>query len=85
MQADEIETSVELLICPLTTTLLDVPLYRPTVTPSAANGLKATSQIMADKVGPVPFRSIDEVVGWLDEADMMRLNVALVTILELGS
>ena len=84
VQTDAVTTSAEVLVCPFTTTLLDAPLYRPTVQPGAANGLTAPSQIMADKVGPVPQGRIGEIVGRLEDTDIQRLNISLVTILELG-
>lgn len=83
VQADEIATPLEILLCPMTTSLLDAPLYRPTIYPTSANGLKAPSQIMADKVAPVSLDRIDGVFGYLDEADLSRLNVALAVVLDL--
>ena len=83
-QADEVTTPDEILICPLTSTLLDAPLYRPTVQPSAVNGLLGPSQLMADKVGPVPRARIGATIGHLNGPDLLSLNIALLTVLDLG-
>ena len=83
VQTDEIKTPVEIIICPFTTTLIDAPLYRPMVRPSADNGLTAQSQLMADKIGPTPRSSLGNVIGRLSDEDLLRLEIALVTILDL--
>jgi mRNA interferase MazF len=41
-------THASLLVCLLTTDLIDAPLFRLTIAPSAANGLREMSQIMVD-------------------------------------
>ena len=84
MQADGIETPFDILVCPFTTTRVDAPLYRLPINPSAANGLLAASQLMVDKVGPVSRNNIAKVVGRLSAEDLLRLEVALVTMLDLG-
>ena len=84
VQADEIVTPFEVLVCPLTTTLLDVPFYRPTIEPTAVNRLNQTSQMMTDKTGPVSKTRIGGAIGRLDEADLLRLEIALAVVLGLG-
>ena len=84
VQTDAITTSVEILICPFTTTSLDASLYRITIEPSPNNALNASSQLMTDKVGPALQSRIGGIIGHLDEVDIMRLNVALTLVLDLG-
>jgi mRNA interferase MazF len=48
------DTSASVVICQLTSELVDAPDFRITVDPSGNNGLQVRSQIMADK--PVTVR-----------------------------
>ena len=84
VQSDDVPTPMELLLCPLSTTSPDELVYRPTVQPTLGNRLKSPSQMMTDKVGPIPFSKIGAVIGRLDDSDLLNLNVALAVILGLG-
>jgi mRNA interferase MazF len=83
VQADAIPTPGEILICPLTTELIDAPIYRLPVEPHKSNGLKAMSQLMVDKVGPARRGRIDRVIGQLSATDLAGLDAALLTLLDL--
>jgi mRNA interferase MazF len=48
------ETHASVVICQLTSELADAPDFRVTIEPTRANGLRVTSQAMADK--PVTVR-----------------------------
>ena len=85
VQADTVATPADVLLCPFSTTIIDAPIFRLNVDPDALNGLKETSQLMADKVGPVRRSRISGVVGRLGEADMIRLDDALIILLGLNS
>lgn len=80
VQTDSIPTPVTLLLCPLSSSLIDAPLYRPQVEPDKDNGLKKTSQLMTDKVAPVRRDRIGDVVGTLSPDDIRRLDAALMVI-----
>lgn len=84
VQDDQFATPVDVLLCPFTTTLLDAPLYRLTISASQQNGLKADSQLMVDKIGPGRRDRIDEVIGHLTDDDMARLTEAMAVILGVG-
>ncbi|WP_244474101.1 type II toxin-antitoxin system PemK/MazF family toxin [Rhizobium sp. Leaf321] len=84
VHADEfIEGHVTLLLCPLTTFLSDSPDFRPTLTPSATNGLQAISQIMTDKLAHLRKASIRQIIGHLGDDEMQRLESALISIIGL--
>ena len=83
VQADRVQTREEVLVCPFTTHLIDADLYRPTVLPTDSNGLKAPSQMMTDKIAPAVIGRIGSVIGRLDSADILRLNVALALVLDI--
>lgn len=84
VQADTLLTPVEILICPLTTVLIDAPIYRLPVDPHDSNGLKALSHLMVDKVGPARHERIAKVIGHLAAMDLARLDSALLTIFDLA-
>jgi mRNA interferase MazF len=65
-------------ICLLTTQLIDAPLFRIRINPAPGNGLKETSEVMADKVVTVP-RSVVSArkLGRIDEEDLQRIDGAL--------
>lgn len=64
-------------VVPVTTTLVDAPLFRLTVEASSTNGLRTLSQLMIDKVTVVRRDRIGRTVGNLDDALMLRVNRAL--------
>lgn len=78
------EVHPSLTVCPITSKLVDAPLFRTTVEPSDANGLKTTSQVMVDKVVTVPRTSIRERIGQLDAPDLTRVEASLRYWLGLG-
>ena len=65
------------IVCQMTSTLTDAPDFRVTVEPSARNGLRRTSQIMADKPVTVRRERISARIGRLDSPELLRLNRAL--------
>ena len=85
VQDDRFETPVDVLICPLTSNLIDAPLYRLHVTPTAENGLYVESHVMIDKIGPAPRDKIGRVIGKLTEDEMARLTQAVAAILGLAA
>ena len=85
IQSDRFLTGhASVTVCPLTTTLIDSPLFRLDVEPSQENGLQHTSQIMVDKIVTVPSRRIGKQVGSLDDDAMLRLDRSLAVWLGLG-
>jgi len=71
------ETHRSVVICQMTSEIVDAPDFRVTIDPNAANGLRSRSQIMADKPVTVRRERISRSVGRLASADIGRLNVAL--------
>ena len=64
-------------VCPLTTHLIDAPLFRLSVTPSQTNGLHADSQIMVDKVTSIKAEKAREAIGALSKSQLARLDEAM--------
>jgi mRNA interferase MazF len=62
---------------PLTSTIVDAPLFRITLDPSRHNGLNRVSQVMVDKVLTLPREKIGKRLGHLGDKLMIRVGRAL--------
>jgi mRNA interferase MazF len=71
------DTHASLSIAPITSTLVNAPLFRVTLEPSPANGLRSISQVMVDKLTAVKRDRINKVVGRIDDETMLRLSRAI--------
>jgi mRNA interferase MazF len=78
------ETHASVVICQLTSEVVDAPDFRITIDPSETNGLKARSQIMADKPVTVRRARIGQSIGRLEDDDLGLLNVALAFVMGLA-
>ena len=78
------DTSASVVICQLTSELVDAPDFRITVDPSGNNGLQVRSQIMADKPVTVRRARVGQSIGRLNEGDLGRLNAALAFVIGLA-
>ncbi len=65
------------IVCQMTSELQAATDFRVTIDPTESNGLRAVSQVMADKPTTVRRERIGARIGRLSAADMARLNVAL--------
>ena len=72
------------MICQLTSEMVEAPDFRITVDPNENNGLRARSQIMADKPVTIRRTRIGQSIGRLDDGDLGRLNVALAFVMGLA-
>lgn len=84
VQGDAFEALDSVAICPLTTIQAELPLFRLEVIPTEANGLRAPSRIMIDKVSAVPKAKLGGRIGRIADADILRVNRALATFLGLA-
>jgi mRNA interferase MazF len=69
------------LVCLLTTTLRDAPMYRLTVQPTGTNGLHAESHILIDKVFALRADRCGPVFGHLEQDMMLALNRMLALVM----
>jgi mRNA interferase MazF len=81
VQDDRFETTDSLTICPFTTDPTPAPLFRIEIAPNDANGLKAISRLMADKLTTVAKDKLGRRIGRLDDETMLRLNRAMLVFL----
>jgi mRNA interferase MazF len=72
------------VICQMTSDCSDAPDFRVTIDPSERNGLRVRSQVMADKPVTVRRERIGRQVGYLDDRDISRLNIALAFVMGLA-
>jgi len=72
------------IVCQMTSDVQDAPAFRVTIEPSPANGLRAVSQVMADKPVTIRRERIGARIGQLARADVARINVALAFALGLA-
>jgi mRNA interferase MazF len=72
------------VVCQMTSALSIVADFRVNIEPTERNGLRAPSQVMADKPVTIRRERIGKRVGRLDEADIARLNVALAFVMGLA-
>jgi mRNA interferase MazF len=84
VQDDHFDTD-SVTLCPFTTDPTDAPLFRLLIEPGPGNGLDAPSRIMVDKVTTVRRSRLGAKVGVLDDANVLRLNRALVVFLGIAS
>ena len=80
IQDDRFDTD-SVTVCPFTTDPVEAPLFRVEVDPSNSNGLHTPCRLVVDKITSLPRSRLGNLVGVLDDADVMRLNRAIVVFL----
>ena len=64
-------------VIPVTSTVIDAPLFRLTLSPSPGNGLRALSQVMIDKVTTVPRMRLGPTIGRVEDDVLLQVSRAL--------
>lgn len=72
------------IVCQMTSDIVQAPDFRVTIEPSEMNGLRKRSQIMADKPVTIRRERVGRTIGSLEEQDLARLNVALAFVIGLA-
>jgi mRNA interferase MazF len=70
-------THSSIVVCPITSHLIEASLFRITLHPSPATGLKSVSQVMVDKLMAIRLDRISKVIGRVDSRIIASLNQAL--------
>src|SRR5271166_6183127 len=82
VQTDAFPAShASVVVCQLTSELVDAPDFRITIEPGPENGLRLKSQVMVDKPVTLRRERIGPKIGRLGSQDMARLGIALVFVL----
>ena len=72
------------VVCQMTSDLIDAPDFRVTIDPDQQNGLRTRSQIMADKPVTIRRERVGKIIGILDAKDLTRLDVAFAFVMGLA-
>jgi mRNA interferase MazF len=70
-------THQSVTICPITSDCVDAPLFRIPLPPGDRTGLRASSQIMVDKIVSVPRSAIGDEIGRCDDGELEAADDAL--------
>ena len=78
VQSDDFnETHASITICPITSDVVDAPLFRVSLPAGQRTGLDTPSQAMVDKIVSVPREAIDKTIGRCGSVEMDSLGDAL--------
>ena len=81
IQADHFDEHATVTVLPVTSTLVDAPLFRITLVPDAANGLHKPSQVMVDKAITVKRDKVGPAFGRIDVDALVELERCLAVFL----
>jgi mRNA interferase MazF len=81
IQSDWLKATDGVFVALMTTALVDAPLYRLQIEPSATNGLKAPSQLTVDKIVAMPREKCGAVIGRIDGNALIALNHMLSVVI----
>lgn len=84
VQDDRFDGTASVTVCPLTTNPVEAPLVRVPVAATGTTGIGRPSQIMVDKVTTMPRVNVRDHLGHLPDADLVRLDRALLVFLGLA-
>jgi mRNA interferase MazF len=85
IQADYFANLQTLIVLPLTSTVLDLPLVRVTVEPVPGTGLRQPSQVMISRPQFLPRRRAGAVIGHLDAAALLEVTRRLAVLLGIAT
>jgi mRNA interferase MazF len=84
IQADHFAGLSTVVVLPLTSTVLDLPLVRATVEPLRGTGLQQLSQVMISRPQFVPRTRVGRVIGSVDAATLLEVTRRLAVLLGIG-
>lgn len=84
IQADWFAAHASVTVLPVTSTLVEAPLLRVAVQPSADNGLQKPSQVMVDKAMTVQRDKLGTAFGRIDADTLLEVERCLAVFLGLG-
>jgi mRNA interferase MazF len=79
-----LESHTSVTVCPLTTHLTGLRMFRIMIAPDKNNGLDEPSEVMVDKVSSLRRERIAQSIGRLSAADMRAIDNSLRGWLALG-
>jgi mRNA interferase MazF len=79
IQSDLLADLDSVVLCPITSDLRNA-VFRVTIEPNPANGLRALSQVMVDKLATLPRGKVSEAFGRLDDERMKVVDRTLLLV-----
>ena len=70
-------THASISVCPISSAIVDAPMFRIEIQATSSNGLKKKSQVMVDKTQPLKRERIKKRIGELAEEEIRAIGVAL--------
>lgn len=80
IQSDLLTELESVMLCPITSELKNAA-FRVTLEPNPANGLRALSQVMTDKISTLPRAKVSAPFGHLDDERMKAVDRALLLVI----
>jgi len=84
IQADHFVDLSTVVVLPLTSTLLDLPLVRVTIEPVPATGLQQRLQVMISRPQFVPRARLGPLIGSADAGTLLEVTRRLAVLLGIG-
>lgn len=84
IRADWFSAHTSVTVLPVTSVLIDAPLLRVAIEPSADNGLQKPSQVMVDKAMTVQRDKLGPAFGRIDADTLLEVERCLAVFLGLG-
>ena len=76
IQSDLLAELESVMLCPITSELKNAA-FRVTLEPNPANGMRALSQVMTDKISTLPRAKVSTPFGRVDDERMKAIKRAL--------
>lgn len=81
IQSDWLDETDSVLVCLMTTTQRDTPLYRLDIAATPSTGLREPSQAMVDKITAVRRDKCGGVIGHLGQGELISLDRMLALVI----
>ena len=81
IQSDQFAEAESVTLLLISGALVDVPLFRLSLQPTEANGLRKPSQVMVDKALTVRRERVGPVIGHIDAETMLEITRSLAVFL----
>jgi mRNA interferase MazF len=83
IQRNDLGVLDSIIVCPLSSRLVERGPIRPTIQPVDRNGLRKASQAKLDKIVAIQIRRVGQKVGEVSPLDMRRIERGLSIVLDL--
>lgn len=85
VQDNAFDATGSITICAFTSDPTEAPLFRLEIEPAPEDGLDRASRLMVDKITTMPREKLGKQIGRLSDADLLRLNRAMMVFLGLAN